>query len=80
MEKKPKITQAKAPTKWEILKAKAKFTKEYLKGQFVEGTQVTARNKVVYHTEKIFTDEYRKRRKKRNKAAYISRRKNRSGL
>jgi len=81
MEKpKPQITQAKAPSRWDILKTKAKFTKEYLKGQIIKGTEVTASTKIAYHTEKIFTDRYRKIRKRKNKISYASRRKNRSGL
>jgi len=81
MEKpKPDILQVKAPSKWDILKTKAKYTKEYLKGRFIEGTEVSAHTKIAYHKEKIFTNRYRRRRKKLNKISYKSRRKNRSGL
>ena len=80
MEKRPQITQVKAPTKWDILKTKAKYTKEYLKGQILKGTEVSPHTKIAYHKEKIFTDRYRRRRKKLNKISYKSRRKNRSGL
>ncbi len=80
MEKpKPDILQVKSPSKWDILKTKAKYTKDYLKGRVIEGTQVTgASTKIAYHKEKIFTDRYRRIRKRKNKISHKSRRKNRS--
>ena len=78
---KPQITQThKTPSRWDILKTKAKYTKEYLKGQIIKGTETTASSKIAYHREKIFTDRYRIIRKRKNKLKYRSRRKNRSGL
>jgi hypothetical protein len=83
MEKRTDIIQVKAPTKWEILKAKSKDIKQYLKGRFVEkGNRWTP--PPVFHTSKfddpIFTEKHRARRKKLNKISYKSRRKNRSRL
>ena len=85
MEKRTDIVQVKAPTRWEILKTKAKYTKEYLKGTFVKGTQVTGAAKMpVVYTSKFDDKErlrgHQIRRKKLNKISYKSRRKNRSGI
>lgn len=80
MEKKPKATKAKAPTKWEILKTKARFTKEYLKGQFVEKGKTYTPRMLVHsskYDDELFLQKYRDRRKKRKKAAYRSRRRRR---
>ena len=81
---KPQITQVKAPTKWDILKAKSKYVKEYLKGQVVKGTRVTHKPAISVTTTKYDDGEtlqkHRKRRKKQKKISYASRRKNRSGL
>jgi hypothetical protein len=82
---KPNILQVKAPSKWDILKEKSKHIKHYLKGRFVEGTQVTAAAKLPdIRTSKFDNGEYlrkhRIRRKRINKLKYKSRRKNRRGL
>ena len=83
MEKpKPGILQIKAPSKWDILKTKAKFTKEYLKGNIIKGTEVKAVSKMPIVSmykfdDKEFTKKYRIMRKRINKLKYKSRRKNR---
>lgn len=81
---KPQITQVKAPSKWDILKAKTEYIKEYLKGQVLKGTLVTHKPQVTVSTTK-FDDgghlrKHRKRRKKLKKVSYTSRRRNRSRL
>ena len=82
---KPKITQLKAPSKWDILKFKSKDIKEYLRGTIIKGTGVKAKNPVPTVTiskydDGEFTKKYRKIRKKINRISYKSRRKNRSGI
>ncbi len=84
MEKRTDIEVLKTPTKWEILKAKSKHIKQYLRGRIVPGTAVTAAPRIEVSTSKYDNKdhlrEYRKRRKKLKKISYKSRRKNRSGL
>ena len=81
---KPQITQVKAPTKWDILKAKSKHIKQYLRGQVIKGTLVTHKPQIAVSTTKfddgVFLQEHRKKRKRLNKISYASRRRNRSGL
>ena len=85
MEKKPKILQVKAPTKWDILKTKAKYVERYLKGSIIKGTEVKGAARIpTIHTSKfdneVFLKKHQIRRKKINKLKYKSRRKNRSGI
>ncbi len=85
MEKpKPEITQVRAPTKWEILKEKSKYVKQYLKGRVVKGTLTTRKPMATVSTTRfddgVFLQEHRKKRKRLNKISYASRRRNRSGL
>ncbi len=79
---KPKITQLKAPTKWDILKSKSKHIKQYLKGTVIKGTAVTAGAKaptvsISKYDDGEYSRKYRIRRKRINKLKYKSRRKNR---
>jgi hypothetical protein len=79
---KPKITQVKAPTKWDILKAKSKHIKQYLKGTIVKGTSVTGAAKIPTVSISKYDNgetlqKHQRRRKKLKKISYTSRRKNR---
>ncbi len=81
---KPEILQVRAPTKWDILKAKSKHIKQYLKGRVVKGTLVTrnpmATVSITKYDDGVFLQKHRKRRKRLKKISYASRRRNRSGL
>ena len=85
MEKRTEILEIKAPSKWEILKAKSIDIKRYLRGKIIKGTEVFGAPqlpeiRVTKFDDKEYLRKYRIKRKRRNKLAYISRRKNRSGL